>query len=60
MEKTTNTLGNLKFWLPKNLLFQAGINAAGRASKMEFLMLVLDSKVDYRVKRQCCDMYGMS
>ena len=50
MEKTTDMSGRLKFWLPQNLLIKAKIYAADRSNNLELLILVLDFKVDYKLK----------
>ena len=42
MEKTSDTFGRLKYWLPQNFPFYAKIFAAGRANNIELLILVLD------------------
>ena len=59
MEKTTDMFQRLRFWLPQNLPFYVKIYAAGRASKVELLMLVLDFKVDYRLKNTQRYFYRM-
>ena len=50
MGKTTDIFRRMKFWLPQNLLFQAKTCAAGRASKIELSMLVLDIVMISRLK----------
>ena len=50
MGKTTDMFGRLKFRLPQNLPFWTKTCAAGRANNIELLMLVLDLKVDFRLK----------
>ena len=50
MEKTTYTFGRLKFQAPQNLPLQAKTYAAGRASNIKLLRLVLDFKMDYTLK----------
>ena len=58
MGKTTDTFGRLKFQLPQTLPFQAKTCIAGRASKIELLMLVLDFMGIYRLKNTQWHNYG--
>ena len=50
MGETTDMLEGQNFGCYKPFLFQAKTYAVDRASNLELLMLVLDFKVDYRLK----------
>ena len=50
MGETTDMLEGRNFGCYKPFLFQAKTYAVDRASNLELLMLVLDFKVDYRLK----------
>ena len=50
MGKRTDTFWWLKLRLPQTLPFYAKSYAAGRANNTELLMLVLDFKVNFRLK----------
>ena len=47
MGKTADTFGRLELWLPQNLPFKAKTYAA---NDMQLLMLVLEFKVDHKLK----------
>ena len=62
MVKTTDTFGRLKFQLQQNQPLQAKTCDAGRASKVE-LMLVLEVMVIFRLKNtqyHFYEIHGMS
>ena len=60
MGRTTDTFEKLKFWLPQNLPFQAkACTAAGRASKIDLLLLVLNIMVISRLKITQYHFYGI-
>ena len=61
--KTTYTCRRLKCWLPQNLPFKAKTCAAGRANKIELLMLISDTMVISRLRNtqwHFCGIHGMS
>ena len=60
MSRTTDAFEELKFWLAQNQPFEAKtFAAAGRASKIELLFLVLNVMVISRLKSTQCHFYGI-